>query len=131
MGACLWTPQPEKARASAMARFMRQAGHSDYAALHRWSVDTPETFWMQLWRFCGIRSSSQPKVALQPAERIQDARWFAGARLNFAENLLWQSASRTALIYRDESGNRSETRYGELRAQVARVAAGLADLGVR
>ena len=115
-----------------MARFMRQAGHSDYAALHCWSVDAPETFWMQLWRFCGIRSSSQPnKAALQPAERFQDAKWFAGARLNFAENLLWQSASRTALVYRDESGNRSETSYGELRAQVARAAAGLADLGVR
>jgi len=131
MGACLWTPPPQQARASAMARFMRHAGHSDYAALHRWSVDSPEEFWMRLWRFCGIRSSSPPKAALQPAERLQDAKWFAGARLNFAENLLWQSASRTALIYRDESGNRSETRYGELCAQVARVAAGLADLGVR
>ena len=62
---------------------------------------------------------------------MQDAKWFSGARLNFAGNLLWQSASRTALIYRDESGNRSEMSYGELRAEVARVAAGLSDLGVR
>ena len=62
---------------------------------------------------------------------MQDAKWFGGARLNFAGNLLWQSASRTALIYRDESGNRSDLSYGELRAEVARVAAGLSDLGVR
>ena len=114
-----------------MARFMRKAGHFDYAELHRWSVEVPEEFWTRLWRFCGISASSEPRAALEQAERLQDAKWFAGARLNFAENLLWQNASRTALIYRDESGERSEMTYGELRAQVGRAAAGLSDLGVR
>ena len=114
-----------------MARFMREAGQTDYAALHRWSVEEPEAFWQQLWRFCRIRAGRQPTTALEQAERFQDAKWFAGARLNFAENLLWQEGSRTALIYRDESGHRSETSYGELRAEVGRVAAGLSRLGVR
>ena len=114
-----------------MARFMTEAGHSDYAALYRWSVEAPEEFWTQLWRFCEIRASRAPATALKHGRRLQDAQWFAGARLNFAENLLWQSASRSALIYRDESGNRSDTTYGELRAQVGRIAAGLSALGVR
>ena len=114
-----------------MARFMTDAGHSDYAALHRWSVEEPEEFWERLWQFCEIKASREPTAAFEPAERFQDAQWFAGARLNFAENLLWQSASRTALIYRDESGNRSEVTYGALRAQVGRIAAGLSALGVR
>ena len=114
-----------------MARFMREAGHSDYAALHRWSVEEPEAFWEQLWRFCRIRAGRQPTTALEQAEHFQDAKWFAGARLNFAENLLWQDGARTALIYRDESGHRSETNYGELRAEVGRVAVGLSRLGVR
>ncbi len=114
-----------------MARFMTDAGHSDHAALHRWSVEEPEEFWERLWQFCEIKASREPTVAFEPAERFQDAEWFAGARLNFAENLLWQSASRIALIYRDESGNRSNTTYGDLRAQVGRIAAGLSALGVR
>lgn len=114
-----------------MATFMRGAGFSDYPSLHRWSVREPEEFWARLWRFCGIRAVREPAKILTEGRRMQDAEWFAGARLNFAENLLWQSASRTALIYRDESGNRSEMSYGELRADVARIAAGLADLGVR
>ena len=114
-----------------MARFMREVGHPDYPALHRWSIEQPEEFWARLWRFCGIRAASEPAKILAEGRRMQDAKWFSGARLNFAENLLWQSASRTALIYRDESGNRREMSYGELRAEVARVAAGLSDLGVR
>ncbi len=114
-----------------MARLMREAGHSDYAGLHRWSVEEPDEFWDRLWRFCQIKASREPTAALRHGERIQEAEWFRGARLNFAENLLWQSATRQALIYRDESGNRSELSYGELRAEVARVAAGLAGLGLR
>ncbi len=114
-----------------MARFMREAGFSDYPSLHRWSIEHPEAFWARLWRFCAIRASRDFEEVLREGGRMQDAEWFPGAQLNFAENLLWQSASRAALIYRDESGNRSETSYGELRAEVARVAAGLSELGVR
>ncbi len=110
---------------------MREAGHSDYAALHRWSIQQAQEFWARLWRFCEVRASREPEKILTEATRLQDAEWFTGARLNFAENLLWQNASRIALIYRDESGNRWETSYGELRGEVAQVAAGLSSLGVR
>lgn len=113
-----------------MARFMREAGFSDYAALHRWSIDEPEAFWTRLWKFCAIRSSRRFEVVLREGERIQDAEWFPGARLNFAENLLWQEDGRPALIYRDEIGRRRELSYGRLREETARVAAGLRNLGV-
>ena len=127
----LWTPSPEQARASAMARFMRETGHDDYPALYRWSVEAPQEFWASLWRFCGIRSSRNWDAVLRNGPRIQDAEWFPGARLNFAENLLWQEDARLALIYRDEAGRRREMSYGQLRQEVGRVAAGLAELGVR
>ena len=114
-----------------MAGFMRESGHSDYAALHQWSVDNLGEFWARLWRFCGIRASKEWDTVLTQGERMQDARWFRGARLNFAENLLWQEDSRLALIYLDEAGRRMEMSYGELRREVGRVAAGLTRLGVR
>ena len=114
-----------------MARFMREAGFSDYPALHRWSIDDPEAFWAQLWRFCGIHGSRDFEEVLREGERIQDVDWFSGARLNFAENLLWQEGSRLALIYRDEAGRRREMSYRRLREEVGRVAAGLRNLGVQ
>ena len=114
-----------------MARFMRDAGFAEYEALRRWSIEDPEGFWARLWRYCGIRGSRTWSDVLIEGERMQDAVWFAGARLNFAENLLWQEGSRLALVCRDEAGRRREMTYGELRAEVGRVAAGLRDLGVR
>ena len=113
-----------------MARFMSEADCSDYPALYRWSIEDPNNFWRQLWRFCGIRASRDWDTALKEGARIPDARWFAGARLNFAENLLWQDEAHTALIYRDEAGSRLEMSYGALRREVGRVAGGLIELGV-
>lgn len=131
MSDCLWTPSPERAHASPMAQFMRQAGFSDYPALHRWSIDEPSQFWASLWAFCGIRSSRKWDAVIRQGPRMQDAEWFPGARLNFAENLLWQEDSRRALIYRDETGRRQEMSYGRLREEVGRVASGLSGLDVR
>ena len=114
-----------------MARFMREAGFSGYPALHQWSINHPEAFWAHLWKFCGIRSSRDFGEVLREGERIQDAEWFPGARLNFAENLLWQEDSRVALICRDETGRRRDMSYGRLREEVGRVADGLRSLGVQ
>ena len=114
-----------------MARFMHEAGFSEYPALHRWSIDDPEAFWARLWGFCAVCSSSQFSEVLSEGKRMQDAEWFSGARLNFAENLLWQEDSRLALIYRDEAGRRRAMSYGRLREEVGRVAAGLRSLGVK
>ncbi len=113
-----------------MARFMKEAGHEDYPALYRWSVEHPEEFWPRLWRFCGIKASRNWNSVLTEGNQMQDAEWFTGARLNFAENLLWQEGSRTALVYLDEAGRRMEMNYRELRREVGRIADGLVGLGV-
>ena len=36
----LWTPSPERAASTELARFMKLAGKSSYAELHRWSVES-------------------------------------------------------------------------------------------
>jgi acetoacetyl-CoA synthetase len=59
------------------------------------------------------------------------AKWFEGAQLNFAANLLEHGATGTALVFGNERGERTEISWQELRAQVASVAARLRALGVR
>ena len=61
---------------------------------------------------------------------MTSARWFVGATLNFAENLLRQGDEHIALIFRGEDGSRRELTYGELRSQVGAVSGGLRDAGV-
>ena len=58
------------------------------------------------------------------------ARWFEGARLNFAENLLRRDDSHPALIFAGEDGRRRELSWAELQAQVRALAAALAADGV-
>ena len=58
------------------------------------------------------------------------ARWFADAELSFAENLLRREDDHPALVFCNERGARRVVTHAGLRAEVARVAAGLRDLGI-
>ena len=51
----LWTPSPERAAKTELARFMKLAGKSSYEALHRWSIESSADFWELVWRFGQVR----------------------------------------------------------------------------
>jgi acetoacetyl-CoA synthetase len=57
-------------------------------------------------------------------------KWFSGARLNFAENLLRFRDDRTAIVFRGEDQVRRQLSYAQLFAEVSAVAAALKSLGV-
>ncbi len=86
----------------------------------------------------GNRCGSSPKSpgdrgqgpALEHGNRMPGTRWFPGARLNFAENLLRGPDAEPAIVFRNERGDRRELSWRLLRSEVARVAAGLAGDGV-
>ncbi len=58
------------------------------------------------------------------------AKWFTGARLNFAENLLRRRDDKTALIFKGESQPVRKLTYAELYSEVAKTAAALRTAGV-
>ncbi|KAH7041261.1 uncharacterized protein B0I36DRAFT_419990 [Microdochium trichocladiopsis] len=98
---------------------------NDYPGLYKWSVDNIADFWDQVWHFCGIKAS-QPYTEVLPANAAMYPRpdFFAGARLNFAENLLFPakaevSDSGVAVITATELEDRPrETTWAELREAV-------------
>jgi acetoacetyl-CoA synthetase len=136
MSEALWQPDPDTARRSNLARFADQAGTiagrdlSDYAELHRWSVDDPGAFWRAVWDFAGIIASQPADTPVADLAKFPGARWFPGAQLNFAENLLRYRDDRPALISVLETGTRRELSYRELHHCTAAVAARLRELGV-
>ena len=102
----------------------------DYHALWRWSVEDLEAFWASIWAFFEVRSST-PYEEVLSSKRMPGARWFAGAELNYAENLLaGKPGGRTAVLAASELRALESMTWGELREQVARVAGGLRELGV-
>jgi acetoacetyl-CoA synthetase len=135
--AAIWQPGQARAESSAMWRFLQQARRDsglplvDYAQLHRWSVDEPARFWTLVARFCEARFDRDSDVVLSAPDKMPGARWFDGARLNHAANLLARDGAGPALVFHDERGRRRELGRDELRAEVARIAAGLRSLGVQ
>jgi acetoacetyl-CoA synthetase len=126
----LWTPSPQRAAGSELARFMKLAGKSDYEALHRWSVEKPEDFWELVWRFGEVRG--EPGVRrLLDAERMPGAKWFPDATLNFAENLLRERSNRDAIVFRGEDRIRRKLSQKNLYDLVSRLSQALADAGVK
>jgi acetoacetyl-CoA synthetase len=136
-GQPLWTPAPERVQATEMAGFMRWVSDrhglelDGYGALWQWSVDELEAFWAAVWEFTGVVAST-PYERVLAAREMPGARWFEGAELNYAENLLTgHDDGELAVIHSSELRELGELTWGELRSQVAAAAAGLRELGVR
>ena len=149
----VWSPTPEqvaRAQVTAFARklaaagapgFPDAAGAGDHGALWAWSVEHPEHFWPAVWRFCGvIATEHQGRLPwdavgigldhMAPPDRERGPRWFTGASLNFAENLLRHSGREQAIVSWDERGRRQELSRDQLRNAASRFAAGLRALGI-
>jgi acetoacetyl-CoA synthetase len=126
----LWTPSPERAAQTAMARFMREVGIGDYAALHQWSIDHRVEFWSRMWDFCGVIGEKGGETLID-GDRMPGARWFPQARLNFAQNLLRRRDGAEAMVFWGEDRIKRRLTYRHLYDLVSRLAQALADVGVR
>jgi acetoacetyl-CoA synthetase len=136
-GIKLWDPSAAAVERSNLTRYMRWLEDArgldfdgDYHALWRWSVEELEDFWASIWEFFGVRASSGYERVL--ADRtMPGAEWFAGARLNYAENMLaGKPAGRLAIQHASELRELDSLSWGELRKRVARCASALRALGV-
>ncbi|KAH6624673.1 hypothetical protein B0J18DRAFT_186086 [Chaetomium sp. MPI-SDFR-AT-0129] len=111
---------------------------NDYPGLYKWSVENVADFWGDVWHFAGIKASKPfDQVLPQNASMFPRPDFFAGARLNFAENLLFPAnaavdESSTAVITATEDESHVvSTSWAELRDQVRRCSHALRAAGVR
>ena len=130
----IWRPSPRRVADSNMLRFLQAQAHRlekpEYGALYRWSLEHNAEFWAAFWEFSGIRAMTQYRSVLAGGDRMPGARWFEGARLNYADNLLRPEHRGTALVFFSERGDRIEMSRDELRRDVAALASALQSTGV-
>ncbi|MBN1847977.1 MAG: acetoacetate--CoA ligase [Deltaproteobacteria bacterium] len=137
MDKILWKPSDEKIKSTNMYEFMGvvnkkfQKAFTEYRELYQWSVDNISDLWETIWEFVHIKSSVSYEQVVDDPGKMPGARWFSGARLNFAENLLRYRDDQIALIFRGEDRERREITYAELYDEVAKVAKSLRAMGVR
>ncbi len=132
----LWRPSQERKASANLTRFIDQLNRTHglslgtYADLYDWSVTELSDFWASIWDYAGIRASRTYDVVLEDMHAFPGAKWFPGARLNFAENLLRFRDDHPALVFRGETQKQSRLTYAELYDRVARLARSLRLLGV-
>jgi acetoacetyl-CoA synthetase len=147
----LWRPDAERVKRANLTAFIKHIqkqkpagskGVSDFDSLYRWSAEHSDAFWPMVWGFCGVIADERPGRApwdevvigldrMAPPDPKLGPRWFSGARLNFAENLLRYADDHPAIVFWNEQGRQRELSYAELGREVARVAVALERHGVR
>jgi acetoacetyl-CoA synthetase len=132
----LWRPSQEQIKSTNLHQFIGVVSEklslpsANYDEFHQWSVDNPESFWAEVWDYTGIKASVDWDSILTDADQFPGATWFAGARFNFAENLLRNRSDRIAIVGRLENGSRTTLSYGQLYEQVKQCAAAMRSMGV-
>jgi acetoacetyl-CoA synthetase len=135
-GELLWEPSPQSVERATMTRYMRwlaaERGRTfgDYQALWEWSVAGLEEFWASIWDFFEVEASAPYSEVLRE-RAMPGARWFEGAELSYAQHIFrGKRDTDVAVLHASELRQLGELRWGELREQVASVAAGLRELGI-
>lgn len=137
MSKILWRPSEERIKASNMYRFMNFVNQKfgknfkEYDELYQWSIDNIPDFWSAMWEFADIIHSKPYEQVVDDLTKMPGARWFIGAELNFAENLLRYRDEQVALIFQGEGQEPVKMTYRELYEEVARVAKSLRDMGIK
>jgi len=136
-GDLLWTPGRERVEKSCLTHYMRWLkkerglGFENYLQLWRWSVDELEAFWQSLWDYFRIESSAAHERVLAD-RRMPGAKWFPGARLNYAQHALRHERPGTeALMYLSERSPLARMSWEELGGKVRILATELRKLGVK
>ena len=132
----LWEPSPEYKKQAKITKFISLVNEkyglelSSYEQLYNWSVERIPDFWATMWEFAEIKASRGYEEVIDDLSKFPGAKWFRGASLNFAENLLRYRDNHTAFIFQGETQKSARMTYAQLYDTVARLAQSLRALGV-
>ena len=132
----LWTPSEQRKRDANITRFMNEVNAqrglnlNSYPELYQWSIEYIPDFWAAIWDFTEIKFSKPFDQVVEDLRKFPGTKWFPGARLNFAENLLRYRDNQAAFIFKGETQISKSMTYAELYDEVARLARSLREAGV-
>jgi acetoacetyl-CoA synthetase len=126
---------PQIRRYQQWLRQTRGLEFADYQGLWEWSVRDLEAFWRSIWEYFELQSPT-PFRRVLAEQKMPGARWFEGAQVNYARQVLRHvqpadAAGFPAIISRNEKGEQHELTWPELRRQVASLALHLKAQGLQ
>ena len=135
----LWKPSSDLKDSSNIMKYIEflnnkyKKNFKNYLDLYNWSIDNIPDFWESVWEFTGIIYSKKFERVIDDIERFPGARWFQGAELNYAKNILRYRDEKVAIKFRTEPWTdlRKEISYADLYNQVSRLHKALKYEGVK
>ncbi|MGE7602999.1 acetoacetate--CoA ligase [Peribacillus sp. NPDC097675] len=136
-GEIIWKPTQQRIKQTGLTQYTdwlkdkKGLEFDDYQELWKWSVNELEEFWASIWDYCDVIATRKYDSVLAN-KTMPGAKWFEGARLNYAENALAKEhADKPAIFFRSETIIKQEISWKELKEKVASVAHSLRKLGVK
>ncbi len=138
----LWTPTQESIDNSNITDFRNYVNAKfginldNYEMLYDWSINYIVNFWHTIAEYSQIQFRKPPlQILKQKAvglknEDLLNYKWFDGAKMNFAENLLRFKNENVALIQYNEYSETKKITFNQLYNQTAKVALALKNAGV-
>jgi len=136
MGKLLWEPSEEQIKNANMTKFINyvndryEQNFDSYFELYDWSINKIPDFWAAMWDFGKIKASKPYEMVVDDLGKFPGAKWFVGAKLNFAENLLRHRDDHTAFVFKGENQKEARMSYAELYDIVVRLAKSLREIGI-
>ncbi len=136
MHSIMWQPTEEQINNSQMMDYMQLVNQKfglslkKYSQLYDWSIEKAEDFWGSFWEYSQIIHHSPYSQVVDDLGKMPGAKWFDGATLNFAENLLRYRDDKIAILFQGEDGTQSSLTYKELHDQVSRLARSMREMGI-
>jgi acetoacetyl-CoA synthetase len=133
----LWQPSQERIKNANITGFIEFVNRkhnkqlNGYFDLYDWSVENIPDFWAAVWDFVDIKASKKYDTVVEDLGVFPGTKWFPGAELNFAENLLRFKDSSTAFVFKSETKPSVTITYGDLCRTVGRLASALKGHGVK
>jgi acetyl-CoA synthetase len=130
-----WVPSQEQLVAANVARLARKLGCSDFATLHRLSVEEPDRFWRAVREDLAIPFTRDWTSVYDDSLGKPWTTWFTDARLNLANACVHRWAAERpqdeAAVWQTEDGDRRSLTWAELSEETTKLAEGLVALGIR
>jgi len=133
----IWQPTEDIVINSNMYKFMTNVNKrfnkqfNDYNELWLWSVNNLNYFWSQMWDYAEIIASKEYDRVIDDEDKMPNVKWFPGAKLNFAQNLLRFKDNNIALIFKGEDQIKLKITYAMLYDEVAKLALSLKESGIK
>jgi len=133
----MWKPTADQIKNSNMTKFIEFVNEKHnkaftcYEMLYEWSVNNISDFWAAIWDFVEIKASRKYDRVVDDETKMPGAKWFEGAMLNFAENLLRFRDDHVAIVFKGEDLDSTKMTYAQLYDNVSRLAQALKTAGVK